>query len=67
MPRVRSTTRCGTRPGVIRWVPLVHATVALRAGFGGLMDAATGLLYVGDGQYGVYPELVEGIPTPADS
>jgi hypothetical protein len=28
--------------------------------FGGLMDAATGLLYVGSGQYGVYPELVEG-------
>jgi hypothetical protein len=35
--------------------------------FGGVMDAATGLLYVGSGQYGVYPEPVEGIPPRADS
>jgi len=35
--------------------------------YGGVMDAATGLLYVGNGQYGVYPELVEGIPPQAGS
>ena len=35
--------------------------------FGGVMDAATGLLYVGNGQYGVYPEPVEGIQPQAGS
>lgn len=34
---------------------------------GGILDATTGLLYVGNGQYGVYPEPVEGIPPQADS
>jgi hypothetical protein len=35
--------------------------------FDGVMDAATGLLYVGNGQYGVYPEPVEGIHPRAGS
>jgi len=38
--------------------------------FGGVMDAATGLLYVGYGQYGVYPDersCVEGTPPPGAS
>jgi len=35
---------------------LGYPSIALRAGLGGVMDAATGLLYVGNGQYGVYPE-----------
>jgi len=29
---------------------------------GTLIDATTGLIYVGNGQYGVYPEPVEGTP-----
>ncbi len=28
-----------------------YPSIELRAGFGGLMDAATGLLYIGNGQY----------------
>jgi hypothetical protein len=35
-----------------------YPSIALRAGFGGLMDAATGLLYVGDGQYYTAPHCV---------
>ena len=35
--------------------------------FGGLMDAATGLIYLGNGQYGVYPEPAEGTRRPGVS
>ncbi|HLO32836.1 MAG TPA: hypothetical protein VK249_27070 [Anaerolineales bacterium] len=45
----------------------VALCATLRAGFGGVLDAATGLLYVGDGRYGVYPERVEGTPRLAGS
>jgi hypothetical protein len=42
-----------------------HGTGRFTQGyFGGIMDAATGLIYVGNGQYGVYPEFIEGTPPP---
>jgi len=38
-----------------------------RAGGGRRGDEPVGLLYIGNGQYGVYPEPVEGIRPPSAS
>jgi hypothetical protein len=49
--------------GGITLAPPAHPAQFSGAG----VDTATCLLYIGNGQYGVYPELVEGTPKPVVS